>query len=263
MDSITAQTHLFVDASILGYAAVIYARSHQHDQIQTNIILSKQRLMPIKRLTITKAKLMAALIGARALTFVRQELAIPLSHCFAWSDSKCVLSWLATKKLDALPRFVKNRVSEIQKHKYYFRYVPSESNPADIATRGLTPAALTQSQLWWHGPNWIGKNESQWPLHSDTLSTSITTGAGLKTVHTHGSINDYTITKSWERLCRIVEKIITFFQTFHRKYTALPSSEATQHDRRTWIKTFLLSQAQKDLTEAEIKQWGLVKDEKG
>ena len=51
--------------------------------------------------------------------------------------------------------------------------------------------------------------------------------------------------------------------SFHRKYTTLRSKAATQHDRRAWIKMFLLSQAQKNLTDAEIKQWRLVKDEKG
>ena len=79
---------------MLVYAAVIYAMSHQQDQVQTNLIFSKQRLMPIKWLTITKAELIRALIGTRAFNFVRQKLAVPLSHCFAWLDSMCVLSWL-------------------------------------------------------------------------------------------------------------------------------------------------------------------------
>ena len=132
---------------------------------------------------------------------------------------------------------------------------------ADIATRGLTPAALTKYEIWWLGSDWMGKNESQWPLHSDTLS--IASGASLTTVHTHGCIIDYTVTKSWQRLCRIGEKIILFIQAFDRKFTTLPNNEATQHDCRAWIETFLLFQAQKNLTDVEIKQRRLVKDGKG
>ncbi|VDD85171.1 unnamed protein product [Enterobius vermicularis] len=121
--------------------------------------------MPIKRLTITKAKLMGALIGARAFTFVRQELAIPLSHCFAWSDSKCVLSWPATKKLDALPKFVKNRVLEIQEHKYRFRYVPSKSSPADITrAHSSSPNAISNLVAWSgvDGEEWITIAVTPW-----------------------------------------------------------------------------------------------------
>ncbi|VDD90549.1 unnamed protein product [Enterobius vermicularis] len=114
------QLHLFVDAPQPSYAAVIYAK----DGNKTNIIFCKTSIMPVKKfvaaqqevttkLTIPRAELMAVLIGKRALDFVTQEMRVEKYTCCAWSDSKCVLEWLATKNVDKLSRFEKNRVEEI------------------------------------------------------------------------------------------------------------------------------------------------------
>uniref|UniRef100_A0AAF5PJL1 Integrase zinc-binding domain-containing protein n=1 Tax=Wuchereria bancrofti TaxID=6293 RepID=A0AAF5PJL1_WUCBA len=43
-------------------------------------------------------------------------------------------------------------------------YRNSEFNPADVATRGLSPLRLTQIELWWEGPDWLAKEESTWPV---------------------------------------------------------------------------------------------------
>ena len=59
-NSKTVQIYLVVDASILEYAAMIRARNYQDDQVQTNLIFDQQRLMPTKRLTITKVELISA-----------------------------------------------------------------------------------------------------------------------------------------------------------------------------------------------------------
>ena len=41
-----------------------------------------------------------------------------------------------------------------------FRYIVSEQNPADIATRGPVVSEIKQSTLWWHGPSWLQNDES-------------------------------------------------------------------------------------------------------
>ena len=35
-------------------------------------------------------------------------------------------------------------------------------NPADIGSRGATASCLAGSKLWWEGPDWLGKGESEW-----------------------------------------------------------------------------------------------------
>ena len=62
--------------------------------------------------------------------------------------------WLQTKK--SLSVFVANNQIVT------FKHVPSEDNPADLATRGKSPRELSSS-IWWNGPHWLKESEEQWP----------------------------------------------------------------------------------------------------
>jgi len=46
-----------------------------------------------------------------------------------------------------------------------FKCVPTQENPADLATRGKSPSELMQS-IWWNGPSWLAKPQNQWPEYS-------------------------------------------------------------------------------------------------
>ena len=60
--------------------------------------------------------------------------------------------------------FAQNRVNEIrQQSQVIFGYIPSESNPLDLATRGLTISELKESYLWWYGHTWLWLDEHCWP----------------------------------------------------------------------------------------------------
>lgn len=73
-----------------------------------------------------------------------------------WCDSTAVLGWL---KGDASrwKSFVANRVKQVTTimPSDCWRYVKSEDNPADCASRGLTAAQLSDHSLWWQGPSWL------------------------------------------------------------------------------------------------------------
>ena len=107
-------------------------------------------------LTIPKLELSAALLTARLLNVVGDNLHIPPNKWYCWCDSIITLGWIQHSSIK-WKVFVSNRVSQIvsitsSKH---WRYVPTTSNPADHASRGLTPAALTTCCLWWEGPPWL------------------------------------------------------------------------------------------------------------
>ncbi|KAK2577598.1 hypothetical protein KPH14_012709 [Odynerus spinipes] len=81
-----------------------------------------------------------------------------------WSDSTIALHWINTPP-NTLKTFVNHRVPEIQeiapfKH---WRHVASEQNPADLISRGVTPAEFLQSSIWSHGPEWLHQSEDHWP----------------------------------------------------------------------------------------------------
>ena len=76
-----------------------------------------------------------------------------------WTDSQCALQWLQSTK--PLPVFVTNRLQEIKSLQGTdIRFVPTEHNPADMATRGRTPLQL--SSLWWNGPQWLTQPKDKW-----------------------------------------------------------------------------------------------------
>ncbi|XP_062534977.1 uncharacterized protein LOC134204168 [Armigeres subalbatus] len=85
-----------------------------------------------------------------------------------WCDSQIVLCWLK-RTPDSLELFVGSRVREIHllTNAYEWRYVNTKDNPADLASRGVTPSELQHSTLWWYGPVMLQHEEDTYvPLES-------------------------------------------------------------------------------------------------
>ena len=163
--------HVFVDASMKAYGAVTYL-CHKN---QSSLIMAKARVAPVKRHTLPRLELMAACIGARLCNFVLMSLNHLHFRVVMWSDSQITLHWLSSKK--KLQPFVANRVYEIHEllPDVPWQYCPTQDNPADLVTRGISLDYLTDSRLWKHGPSWLS-TESQWPKweHSEILHLQTT-----------------------------------------------------------------------------------------
>jgi len=64
---------------------------------------------------------------------------------------------------------VENRIKEIHLEKdVIFRYIASDQNPSDLATRGPSVVDIVNSSLWWHGPPWLCLEDCLW--HTWNLS---------------------------------------------------------------------------------------------
>uniref|UniRef100_A0A1I7VE71 Pao retrotransposon peptidase n=1 Tax=Loa loa TaxID=7209 RepID=A0A1I7VE71_LOALO len=131
--------HVFTDASNLAYSAAVYLVSQEMHGTKSSLIFSKSRIAPIKGMTIPRLELMAILIGTRAAQFVMTQL--DLTNIKICSKSS----------------------RGIRRTKCTFRYIPSEENPVDVATRGLNPKQLRGFMPWWHGPSWLVQGETSWP----------------------------------------------------------------------------------------------------
>ena len=66
--------HVFIDGSKNGYAAIVYATVKVENTKYSSIMYAKSRLMPIKLITMPKAELLAAEVGAKIIKFVRKQL---------------------------------------------------------------------------------------------------------------------------------------------------------------------------------------------
>ena len=88
------EVHVFGDASERAYGAVIYLRSIVDDAVTIQLICSKARLAPIKRVTLPRLELLAALIATRFLRYFCQATNCDISKAIFWSDSTITLAWI-------------------------------------------------------------------------------------------------------------------------------------------------------------------------
>ncbi|KAJ8735648.1 hypothetical protein PYW07_007268 [Mythimna separata] len=166
-NAVSYTLHGFGDASEAGYAACIYLRSEDaRGNVKVNLVMAKSKVAPIKtRQTIPKLELSAAHLVCQLLNHVADgyEKSIKIDTLYAWSDSSIVLAWVETQP-HCLQTFECNRVQFIQNspRKLNWRHVPSDLNPADCASRGLSAEDLIHHPLWWTVP-WLGKEEFRWP----------------------------------------------------------------------------------------------------
>ncbi|XP_075150745.1 uncharacterized protein LOC142224851 [Haematobia irritans] len=145
------EIHGFCYASESAYAAALYIRIEHKDKIYTSLLAAKTRLAPIKKISLPRLELCGAVM-------------------FAKLNNR---PYLAQKPPCSWSTFVGNRVSDILEYvdNENWNHVDSESNPADVASRGCTPNELQKHELWWTGPQWLKLSKDRWPhkeVNNDT-----------------------------------------------------------------------------------------------
>ena len=178
--SISVQT--FVDASSEAYGAVSYLRcEYAPSCYSVRIIASKTRVCPLAPMSIPRLELMAAILGLHLTLSILVSLNISIAQARFWSDSMNVLFWFRGRGKQYRP-FVTNRIGEIQRQSNpeHWQYVETKENPADLCSRGLSASRLKDSTLWWRGPDFLTKNESEWPTFEITEGSEVKTEAKKK-----------------------------------------------------------------------------------
>jgi len=161
---VNCQIHVFCDASERAYGAVLYIRSTHGTGTLVRIVCTKNRLAPLKKVTLPRLELIAALIGARLLHYFCKKTCYDIVEATFWSDSTVALGWICNDP-NSWKTFVANRVTEIQTYTTpsQWKHCPREDNPADHLSRGVTAKQLKKLRNWWHSPLWLSKDPSHWP----------------------------------------------------------------------------------------------------
>ncbi|XP_014213948.1 uncharacterized protein LOC106643360 [Copidosoma floridanum] len=154
--------HGFADASKRAYAAAIYAVL---PGCSSTLLIAKTKIAPVKVQSLPRLELCGAHLLARLIGGTLARLRRPPDEIHLWTDSRVVLDWLASHP-SRWQTFVANRVSEIVSSlpQAQWHHVRSAQNPADCATRGVTPAQLSTHDLRWRGPAWLVLSSSEWPM---------------------------------------------------------------------------------------------------
>ena len=159
------ELHVFADASEKAYGTVVYCRSTSlTGEVSVRQVIAKSKVAPLDTVSIPRLELQAAVLAVRLGSTAAAALDIPLSSMTLWSDSMNVLWWIRGHSR-SFKTFVANRVSEIRQRTNpdQWRHVPTQQNPADLASRGCSADELVQSHLWSQGPEFLHQEPSAWP----------------------------------------------------------------------------------------------------
>ena len=170
--------HGFGDASKKAYCAVVYMVYQLTDGSRhVRLLTGKTRVAPLKQLTIPRLELMSATILTTLMETVQNALSpqVEVSGMTYWQDSKTALYWI--RNAGEWKQFVRHRVNSILEctQKKDWRYCPTETNPADIGSRGATATVLKSDSLWWEGPPWLAGPESGWLPRLDEMERMLET----------------------------------------------------------------------------------------
>jgi len=132
----------------------------------------------LKQLTIPRLEVCAATLLSELYKKAVRTLNVTINESFLWTDSSIVLTWIQGPP-NKFNIFVGNRVALIQEETAAatWRHVPSQSNLADLISRGIEPATLSTSTLWWNGPQWLTQEPSSCPTSEvNTLTDNLERG---------------------------------------------------------------------------------------
>ncbi len=161
---------VFSDASTKAIAAVTYLKIT--DSAGNNLIgfvMGKAKLAPRPEHTVPRLDLCAAVLAVELADLISAKLDLQLDAITYYSDSKVVLGYICNETRRFYVYF-SNRVQRIRRSSNpdQWRYVLTDQNPADHATR-FVPAAYLQNTNWLSGPKFLlmpepGTSESTYNL---------------------------------------------------------------------------------------------------
>jgi hypothetical protein len=156
--------HIFTDASEEAIAAVAFIKLlDADDSHRQGFLLGKAKVAPKSAVTIPRLELCAAVRGIEIASIIKKQMSIPTEEFHFHTDSRVVLGYIFNNTR-RFYTYVSNRVEKIRIASVpeQLTYVPSEYNPADEATRSLTPKRILTNSTWLKGPtHWFTKNSVQ------------------------------------------------------------------------------------------------------
>jgi hypothetical protein len=93
-----------------------------------------------------------------------EELDCPLHRIVLWTDSTITLGYIRNTTRRFKP-FVANRLATIHElsKPEEWRHMPTKSNPADLASRGISANDDLNLERWLRGPEFLQWEEHRWP----------------------------------------------------------------------------------------------------
>ena len=176
---------------------------------------------------------MSVYLGARGLyTLHKAYSKCKISNIHLAFDAQVVISWLLSDCVKTGNVFARNRIKDVHtmikelREKYKIpiniKYVPTDQNPGDLLTRGLTYDAFEKHlDFWLHGPLWICSEAVTWPSHElgclNSNSKRIVTNTCLEEVDR--SIEPVCPFNRFSTLTKLLNTTALMIKALHRYFT--------------------------------------------
>ena len=161
-----AELYAFSDASQDAIGAAVYLRQfNEANEVSMALVYSQARVAPLNPTSIPRLELCRAVLAVQAAQTVIKEIDLKISDVIYYTDSKVVLGYI-TNESRRFYVYVANRVELIRSMSTpeQWRYVETDLNPADLATRGVPSSKLMETS-WLVGPEFLRKPERTLPTN--------------------------------------------------------------------------------------------------
>ena len=166
---LNVQVHGFSDASGTAYCAVVYTRVETEIGVRVQLVTSKTKVAPLKKVSIPRLELLSCWLLARLLNSCSEILKGKFSptSISLWNDSSSALGWIRGEDKRWSP-WIEARVSKLRAiaEPSIWRHVPGNLNPADVATREISPDDVSSNSVWFNGPEFLRGEPETWPITS-------------------------------------------------------------------------------------------------
>ncbi|KAJ8036706.1 hypothetical protein HOLleu_20758 [Holothuria leucospilota] len=166
------ELHAFSDASDLAIGAVVYLRQiSQLGVVHVSLVIAKARVTPKHAVSIPRLELCAAVLATTLVQTISPELEgrLEIDNITYYTDSKVVLGYISNESM-RFHVYVANRVHKIHavSDPNQWQYIPTDQNPADIASRSVPADQLTKT-TWFRGPDSLWQGTC--PTSTETCSS--------------------------------------------------------------------------------------------
>ncbi|XP_047527823.1 uncharacterized protein LOC125064684 [Vanessa atalanta] len=241
----------FSDASKVAYAAVVYLRVVDDvGNVYVSLVTAKTKVAPIKQVSIPRLELCGAVLLAKLMVEVAEVMKVERSQLHAFTDSEVVLAWLNNHP-SRWKTFVANQVSEILQilDTHHWSHVATKKNPADLASRGISPVELSEMVIWFEGPEFL-KNKVIICTKPKHLVTN------LEQVKVHTAVVN---TELWERFSSFSKlvRVVAYCRRWLRIKKGLssrPSSEALERQEIEDSITVCIKKCQEEGFREELEE---------
>ena len=171
---------LFSDGSMQAYGVCAYVRWQiREDEFESNLIVAKNKIAPMKQLSIPRLELCGALMSARLRDTIVKEFKWKFESIYHIVDSSIVRSQIQ-KESHGFNAYVAVRIAEIQvkTDPKEWWWIDTTQNVADLTSKPCSPEKIGRDSVWQKGPKFLTLPVSEWPI-KQTYENELTDRVGI------------------------------------------------------------------------------------